>query len=100
MQEEIREVINKADKIFILGYGFDKFNNKVLFGNEQHMRSLFEHCEVFSTGKLDDTTLGWLNSIADEISTFDGGGAKKVVAIKDENCTELLSSRAIKKSFF
>lgn len=73
--------IKKYDKIYILGYGFDPFNNRILFENQTNLNSLVKECRVFSTGlNLNKGFVRILN------------GASDFPILKDSDCLKLLET--------
>lgn len=87
--EEIRNIIKNSKKIYILGYGFDKFNNEILFKNEEFF--INDHREVFFTG------FGLENSLKKALNSF-----PTIKTPKKENnmkCLELLKQAMPHKLF-
>lgn len=72
---KIRNLVLSSKRIFVLGYGFDSFNNSILFKNKDTLRSLIEdgveiHCTGFG---LHSALFDSLNMIGihPDLGTFD-----------------------------
>lgn len=64
---QIRTILSNAKKIYILGYGFDKFNNEILFQNEDFFYDNTK--EIYYTGfGLEESLKRTLNDF-DTVST-------------------------------
>lgn len=115
--EKIRNEIKNAKRIFILGYGFDRFNNKILFGNDLDLIQLIEsEVEIYITGfGVQPALLNKLNqlSLIDECMHFDEvdkemaklndkekNSAFKKIMYKDTDCYDLLSKHGFKLELF
>lgn len=89
--EDLLDTINRADLIHVLGYGFDRFNNRVLFGNEDSFKKIVrEKFESVTGFGQPDYILSYLNSAKSPDIMSPG------YFVEDEKCrTSLMSSMPI-----
>lgn len=90
--KEIRKNINDASKVIILGYGFNRFNNRILFKNEANLKALIQKNKIVATGLIDDKTL--INKI-NQLGIIKNGKplSDSKLAIRDGlNCKGLIDS--------
>ncbi len=93
--KSIREMIDKASRIYILGYGFDRFNNQILFDNEVKVKNKSKFVE-FTTYGLSLPMKYELNKVfrpikmQEELKTqFDERNQEKIN--RNEKCLEFLA---------
>lgn len=46
----IKDMIEGADSIYVLGYGFDRFNNKILFNDDSNFKKIIKNKFISVTG--------------------------------------------------
>ncbi|WP_044557261.1 hypothetical protein [Halobacteriovorax marinus] len=76
----IHEIIKEADNIFILGYGFDMYNNKILFQDQRLLED--------TTKRIMYTSYGLENTLIEDLNRFDA--IKNTNQVKNEKCLEFL----------
>lgn len=82
---KIRQSISEAKKIIILGYGFNKFNNRILFQGESKLKDLVFNNKVIGTGMgLTDGEIALIHQHAKR--------PEKNPIKKDVGCKQLIES--------
>lgn len=83
----IRKMINESDRIILLGYGFDKFNNRILFQTIDNFVTLAASEKIFAT------MLGLPSSILSQLQDYQ-------VEHLAGKCTQLLENKALPIDLF
>lgn len=98
----IHHLIDMATRIYFLGYGFDPYNNKILFNDEKKFSEVLKTKKCFSTGyglpnslplrlnKMVKDNPGWSIDFIDSVD----------VIYRDFKCKQLLIEEAIPHPLF
>lgn len=100
--EDLRQIIQKAERLIILGYGFDIENNKIIFGSSSHFSDQLKNVSIYSTSiGLSEGESKWLVDLKKRGAIVNN---KKVqcapLNLRMMDCKNLLLEEILIRKFF